>query len=131
MKKVLLVLVLMLLAGLAFTSGNMEVSISDNDITRLEKIVADLEPVSAIQTALQLYENDRNPILNFVNAQEMKINAIFNEYGIEYSMFTTYTVSNPRAQVVLARLKSRFSYLDGIKYNNADKLRATLVLLEE
>ena len=121
----------MILAGLAFAAGNMEVSISDNDITRLEKIVADLEPVHAIQTALRLYENDRNPLLNFINAQEMKINAIFNEYGIEYNMFTTYTVSNPRAQVVLARLKSRFSFLDGIKYNNADKLRATLVLLEE
>jgi hypothetical protein len=132
MKKVLMILVLIVLGGAVFASGTMDVStVSDEDIARIEVIVQALDPEVAIQTALDSFPKERLPLYQYLNTQEMKINRIFNEYGIEFHSYDTFEGLTPKAQVAFARLKSRYSYLDSIDLNGPDALRATLELLKE
>jgi hypothetical protein len=61
----------------------------------------------------------------------MKINLIFNEYGLVFNNYNTYQVEgNPKLNVLLARLKSRYSYLDSLPTKDAAELRAILATLE-
>jgi hypothetical protein len=118
------------LVAAVFAGGNVDVStITPQDVARLEKIVDDLEPTKAINTAMANFGNNAYPMLDYMKIQTVKINAIFNEYGIVYNQFIDYTTSDPKLNVLLARLKSRFSYLNGIITNNKETLKKTLDLL--
>ena len=134
MKKILLVSVTLLVSGVVFAEGKVDVSaISQQDIARLEKIVEALEPVYAIRTALASYGNRSYPIYDYLGVQGARINLIFNEYGLVFDKWSTYQVpNNPRLNVLLAKLKSRYSYLDNgsINLSGADVLRKTLDLLQ-
>jgi hypothetical protein len=67
---------------------------------------------------------------NYLNVQEVKINAIFNEYGLEFSQYATYEGSNEELKKVYARLCSRYSYLHRILLNDIEALIGNLDLLE-
>ena len=131
MKRFIMVLVIaFVLVSAVFAGGNVDVStITPQDIVRLEKIVDDLEPTKAINAAMANFGNNAYPMLNYMNIQTVKINAIFNEYGIVYNQFIDYKTNDPKLNVLLARLKSRFSYLNGIITNNKETLKKTLDLL--
>jgi len=131
MKRFIMVLVIaFVLVSAVFAGGNVDVStITPQDIVRLEKIVDDLEPTKAINAAMANFGNNAYPMLDYMNIQTVKINAIFNEYGIVYNQFIDYKTNDPKLNVLLARLKSRFSYLNGIITNNKETLKKTLDLL--
>jgi hypothetical protein len=132
MRKVLMVLVLIVFGGAVFAGGTMDASaVSDEDIARIEVIVQALDPEVAIQTALDSFPKAYAPLSGYLNTQGMKINRIFNEYGIEFSQYATFEGLGPRAQVAFTRLKSRYSYLYSMQYKTLDELRATLELLKE
>ncbi|MDR0301262.1 MAG: hypothetical protein LBI04_03005 [Treponema sp.] len=135
MEKSLLILVTLLVAvsGVIFAGGAVEIStISQNDISRLEKIVEELEPVYAIQKALDSFGKELFPMYNYLTTQKMKLNTIFNEYGLEFNEYNTYKAEeNPKLNAVLVKLNSRYSYLVALQNNRADVLRATLAMLKE
>jgi hypothetical protein len=84
MKKILMVLFFVALGDALFAGGTMDASmVSDEDIAKIEIIVQDLDPEVAIQTALDSFSESRIPLYDYLNVQKMKINRIFNEYGIE------------------------------------------------
>jgi hypothetical protein len=120
-------------SGIVFAGGSIDVStISQQDVGRLEKIVEALEPVYAIQTVLDSFGNQTYPMIDYMKTQKMKINLIFNEYGLVHNEFHTYEVpNNPKLNILLARLKSRYSYLSGIDVNKADELKTILAMLKE
>jgi hypothetical protein len=132
MKKVLMGLFFVVLGWNVCAGGTMDVSaISTKDVEKIELIVQALEPEFAIQTALDNFPKSYYPLYEYLNIQEMKINRIFNEYGIEFSQFETYKELTPWVQVTYTKLKSRYSYLDSIEFNSVDELRAVLALLRE
>ena len=61
----------------------------------------------------------------------MKINRVFNEYGIEFSSYATFEGLPPKAQIAFIQLKSRYSFLNSMRSNKVDALRAALELLKE
>jgi hypothetical protein len=132
MKKIVLVFVFFGLGISAFAAGEMDASmVSDDDIARVEKIVEALDPEYAIQTALTSFPKEAFPLYRYLKNQEMKINRIFNEYGVEFSKYDSYAGLSPRAQTVFQKLKSRYSYLHAMTLQDSDGLKANLVLLQE
>jgi hypothetical protein len=122
--------------GLAICSvwagGTVDASmVSDADITKVDAIAQALDPELAIQTALTSFPQSSYPLMDYLKIQEMKINRIFNEYGVEFNQFADYKGLNSKAQVVFSRLKSRYSYLDSMEFKKSDDLRAALVLLKD
>jgi len=135
MKRLIMFMVMVFaLVSAVFAGGNVDVStITPQDVTRLEKIVDDLEPTKAINTALASLKPNPNGFLGIMyeyrKIQETKINAIFNEYGITFNTINTYTTSDQKLNVLLAKLKSRYSYLEGLDTKKVEELRAILALL--
>lgn len=131
MKKTVFV-ILLVLAGMAvFAGGEVEISsISQDDVKKLDKILQDLEPVYAIKRVLELYPNETYPMYTYFNAQEMKIGALFSKYGIKYSEYTSYKVSDQKIQTMLIDLQGRYTFLDKLKLKSKESLSATLQLLE-
>jgi len=133
MKRLMLLAFLVMVHGVSvYAGGEIEVSsIQKKDIDRLDSIVGALEPTYAIKEALRLYPDAIYPMHEYMKVQEMKINAIFNEYGIVYNSYNTYTVSdNQRLQIILAKLKSRYHFLDSIGLTKKDSLLSTLESLK-
>jgi hypothetical protein len=116
----------------SWAGGTVDASkVSDADITKIDNICKALDPEVAIQTALTSFPKSSYPLNDFLKTQEMKINRIFNEYGVEFSHYDTYEGLSSKAQIVFSRLKSRYSYLDSMELKNPDELRAALALLKE
>jgi hypothetical protein len=131
MKKVFLVLLLVGIGSTVFAGGTMDASkVSDADIARIDKIAQDLEPTVAIQTALTTFKTSSYPLSGYLKTQKMKIDLVFNEYGVEFSEYTSYEGLSQKAQVSFSRLKSRYSYLSSMTLNDPDELRAALTLLK-
>jgi hypothetical protein len=131
-KKVLLSLFFVVLGWNVFAGGTMDVSaISAEDVAKIELIVEALEPEFAIQTALDSFPKSSYPLNDYLKVQEMKINRIFNEYGIEFNHYAAFEGLSPWAQVAYTKLKSRYSYLDSMELKGADELRAALALLRD
>jgi hypothetical protein len=105
--------------------------VSPEDVARVEKIVEALDPEVAIQTALTSYSDSYYPLSGYLKTQGMRINRIFNEYGVEFSVYSTYTGLSNEAQIVFTKLKSRYSYLDSLELKQTPELQATLELLKE
>ncbi|MDR0644430.1 MAG: hypothetical protein LBG05_05900 [Treponema sp.] len=131
MKKIIFVLFFAVLGGAVFAGGEMDASmVSDEDVARVERIVQALDPEAAIQTALDSFTGEY-PLIGFLDTQEMKINRIFNEYGVEFNQYTSYKGLPSQAHVAFAKLKSRYSYLYSIQFMEPEELRAALALLKE
>jgi hypothetical protein len=129
-------------AGVVFADDVDLSSFSKKDTDRLEKIVEQLEPVHALQRTLDALKvvNMRDimgkpmfgPMWEYLKTQMMKVDLIFNEYGLEYSIWDDYEVSNnQKLKVILAKLRSRYLYLEDLKNKNADELKAILAILKE
>jgi hypothetical protein len=115
-----------------FAGGEMDMSaIKKTDIAKLEKIVDALEPIYAIETALKQYPKESYPVGTHLKVQKMKINMVFNEYGFEYNSYTTYTAEDKNLNILLAKLKSRYSYLDSLDLSRKETLEAALKELKE
>ena len=127
---IMFTMMVFVLVSAVFAGGKVDVStVTSEDIARLDKIVDALEPSYAIKMALENFGNDIYPMFGYRKLQEVKINAIFNEYGITFNQFSNYTTTNPKLNVILARLSSRYSYLGSINTADVETLKKILDLL--
>ena len=132
MRKFCFILFFTVLSGAVFAGSTMDASmVSEADIIRMESIAEALDPIVAIEAAITSFGGTHYPLANYLEMQKMKINLIFNEYGVEFNQYVNYQGLSQRAQVVFSRLKSRYSYLNSINLQNAEQLRATLALLRQ
>ena len=132
MKKLALIFLFIIAGGIVYAGGSMDVSsVSDADVARIERIVEALDPEVAIESALNSFGQSSFPMSNYLETQKMRINRIFNEYGIEFSEYADFEGLNSRSQVTFSRLKSRYSYLNSLTFKNPNELRAILALLKD
>jgi hypothetical protein len=68
---------------------------------------------------------------DYLATQRIRINRIFNEYGVEFNQYATYTGLSAEAQVVFTKLKSRYAYLNQLELSRTAELQAALALLVE
>ena len=105
--------------------------LSDEEFNRIENIFNDIEIETAIIKALETFPQSSFPVNNYIETQELRINRILNEYGMEYNRFNTYREFEPNIREKLNVLNSRLSTLYDIRYKNSRELQNMLILLKE